>query len=116
MYHDDDELDRALLALPLEPLPDGLRASIMSAIAVVPRPILTVWETVGVGVILALATWLSLLFVTSGNGAGSWFAAALDLLGRFLVSPATLIWVAVGLGAALCLSLATIPRRAPAKS
>lgn len=115
MYHDDDELDRAIRALPLEPLPDGLRASILAAVSVVPRPILTLWETVGIGVILALATWLSLLFMNSRGGAGSWLATATDVLGRFLLSPATLVWIAVGLGSAVCLSLATIPRRATAK-
>ena len=115
MYHDDDELDRAIRALPLEPLPDGLRASILAAVAVVPRPVLTRLEIGGIGVILALATWLSLLFLSAGGGAGSWLAAATDSLGRFLVSPSTLIWVAVGIGSTLCLFFASIPRRAAAK-
>jgi hypothetical protein len=116
MYHHDDDLDRALLALPLEPLPEGLRTSILAAVSMVPRPMLTRWETAGIGVILALATWLSLLLVNGGVSAGPWLSSSAALLGRFVTSPTTLVWVAAGMAAALCLSLVSIPRRAPARS
>ena len=112
MHYDDDDLDRAILALPLQPAPEGLRASIMAAVTAVPSPILTRWETAGVGIILALATWLSLLFLSGSASAGPWLPAAAASLGRFLISPTTLEWVAVGLAAAVCLSLFNIPRRA----
>ena len=113
--YDDDDLDRALMALPLEPLPDGLRASILSAIRVAPGPILTRWETAGVGVILALATWLSILFMTGRVSAGTWVSSNLSALGYFLVNPTSLMWIAVGLAVALCLTLASIPRRQAAR-
>jgi hypothetical protein len=115
MYHTDDDLDQALLALPLEPLPDGLRASILASLTMAPGAVLTRWEVFGVGLILALATWLSLLLVGGGVNAGAWMASAVGALGNALTSPATLTWMAVGVGCALCLSLVSIPRRVTAR-
>jgi hypothetical protein len=114
MYH-DDEIDRAIQALPLEPLPDGLRASILAAVSMVPGPVLTRWETAGIGVILALATWLSLLLLNGGPEVGKWLTAEVGTLGRYLVSPPTLMWMGLGLACALCLSLFSIPRRTPVR-
>jgi len=110
-YDDDTALDRAILALPLEPVPEGLRAAILSAVAVRPAPILTRWEMLGVGIILALGTWLSLLLIASPVASGPWISAGLVALGRFITSPSTLTWLAVGMGAALCLTLGNIPTR-----
>ena len=44
MNMDDDELERALLGLPLEEPPDGLRASILLATAYRPAPAFSVAE------------------------------------------------------------------------
>jgi len=107
----DDDLDRALLSLPLEPLPDGLRASIMAAVSVAARPVLTMWEMLGVGVILALGTWLGLTFAGTGAKIGPWVAVSLEALGRYVAEPSTLMWVAAGIASALVLSLVSIPRR-----
>jgi|HubBroStandDraft_6_1064221.scaffolds.fasta_scaffold1859250_2 hypothetical protein len=119
MYHlDDDELDRALMALPLEPLPDGLRHSILAAVTIEHHPILTRWETVGLGLIMALGSWLSLLLVNgrTGAGAGSWMNAATASLVNFLTNPTSLVWLSVGVAAAICISFASIPRRVAAES
>jgi hypothetical protein len=113
MYH-DDELDRAIAALPLEPLPDGLRTSILAAVSMVPGPVLSRWETVGIGIILALITWLSLLFLNGGLGLGRWLTVEVETLSRALVSPTTLMWLAIGVACALCFTLVSIPRRTPA--
>ena len=114
MYDHDDDLDRALRALPLEPLPDGLRASIMAAVAAVPEPILTRVETFGVGLILALGTWLALLSAGSGWSVGKTVANVTSAFGHALVTPAALEWLGVGIACALCLSLVSLPRRATA--
>lgn len=110
-YYDDDELDRALFALPLEPLPDGLRSSILAAVSVVPVPILTGWEIGGIGAILALTTWLTILVLTGGSSIG----ASMGLLGGEMARVAsdwtTLAWFAVGASTALWLSLISVPRR-----
>jgi hypothetical protein len=111
MYHDDDELDRALFALPLEPLPDGLRASILAAVSVVPVPILTGWEIGGIGAILALATWLTILVLTGGSSIGASIGLAGGEMARVASNWTTLAWLAVGVSTALWLSLVSVPRR-----
>lgn len=107
----EDELDRALLELPLEPAPIGLRASIMAAVSVPVHPILTAWEMLGVGAILALGTWLALLFAGTGAKLTPLIGVPVDALGRLVAEPATLTWVAAGIASALMLSLVSIPRR-----
>jgi hypothetical protein len=110
MHEYDDDLDRALFALPLEPLPDGLRASILTGVAVGHRPIFTHWETIGLGIVVALGTWLALL-LRGDASAGTWLAAEFGTLAQFLVAPTTLTWAAAGLAVAVCVSLASMPRR-----
>jgi hypothetical protein len=110
-YHDDDELDRALLALPLEPLPDGLRASILAAVSVAPVPILTGWEIAGIGAIFALATWLTILVLTGGSSIGASIGQAGGDLARVASNWTALVWFAVGGSTALWLSLASFPQR-----
>ena len=116
MYDTDDDLDRAILALPLEPAPPGLRASILSAIATRPEPILTTWETVGVGIILALGAWLVLLLASSHVNSAAIVSSMLGIVARYLAGPSTLVWLAVGMGCALCLSLFSVPRRQTVRS
>jgi hypothetical protein len=113
MYH-DDELDSAIAELPLEPLPDGLRASILAAVSMVPGPVLSRWETAGIAVILALVTWLSLLLMNGGPSVGRWLTLEAETLGRSLVNPATLMWMAIGISCTLCFMLFSIPRRSSA--
>lgn len=111
MKNYDDELDRALFALPLEPLPDGLRASILAAVSVVPVPILTGWEIGGIGAILALATWLTILVLTGGSSIGATIGMAGGEMARVASNWTTLAWLAVGASTGLWLSLITVPRR-----
>jgi hypothetical protein len=113
-YH-DDELDRALFALPLEPLPDGLRASILAAVSVVPRPLLTRLEVVGVGAILALAAWLVILVLTGGSSIGASFGQVGADLAHVASNWTTLAWLATGAATAIWLSLVTFPKRLPVR-
>lgn len=116
MYQDDDELDRALFALPLEPLPAGLRASIMAAVTAAPGPVLSRWETVGIGAILALGAWLLLLFTHNDLSLGLAVGPLASDLGRALTMPDTLRWLGFGIAAALCITLVTVPRRIGARN
>jgi hypothetical protein len=110
-FHDDDELDRAILALPLEPAPPGLRASVLAMIAQAPGPVLTAWETAGIGVILALGTWLGLLLHSGAASASVWLSTSALALARSLLTPTTLTWLAAGIALTICVMLFSVPRR-----
>ena len=107
MYHNDDELDRALLALPLEPLPFGLRAAILSATsAAAPAPVLRPAEIGIVGFIIALVSWLCVLAGSGQIGLGAALASLGSTLNRAAVNPTVELWLAVGVSSALALTLA----------
>jgi len=104
-YDSDEELDRALFALPLEEPPADLRASILAA--TIYRPPMTVkpWEVWGGGALCALLTWVLLLILRGGAG------LAVNELSAYIASglaaiaqPQTLFWIAVGGGAAFWIS------------
>jgi hypothetical protein len=114
MINHDDELDRALFALPLEPLPEGLRQSILAAVAAVPGPMFRRWEVFGIGVILALTTWLCLITFTGGDHLRSLLAPADFEVARLASDPTTLMWLALGGSTAVWLSLVSLPQRARA--
>jgi hypothetical protein len=111
MMNHDDELDRAIFALPLEPLPEGLRSSIMAAVSAAPAPEFSRWDIGGIGVILALATWLCLIVFTGGDGLRATFATAGTALARVASDPTTLLWFALGASTAVWLSLVSFPSR-----
>jgi hypothetical protein len=101
MNHDNDfdDLDRALMALPLEEPPAGLRDSILAATIYAPPSVpalaLHTWEIVIVGTVLAIGSWLG--FLLAQNPALN--ARVASLIGGFLTAfadPATLIWLACG--------------------
>lgn len=105
-YESDDELDRALFALPLEEPPQDLRASILAA-TIYRQPataIVKPWEAWALGALCAVLTWL-LLLVTRGHSPviGS-IATYVDEAVLLFSQPQTLFWIAVGGGAALWLS------------
>lgn len=104
--YDEDALDRALFALPLEEPPADLRASILLATAYRPAPAFSVLELGVVGALGAVAAWLILLLVLGG---GSLFVSTLDTIASYALrafsNPATLAWVAAGGATALWLSL-----------
>jgi len=104
--YDEDALDRALFALPLEEPPAGLRASILLATAYRPAPAFSVIELGVLGALGAVAAWLVVLLVLGG---GSLFVNTLETIASFaertFSNPATLAWVAAGGATALWLSL-----------
>ena len=111
-YHDDDELDRALFALPLAPLPAGLRESILAAtLAPAAVPLFRPWEIGGIGVILGLVTWLCLLAARGQLGLGTLGLGTLVTsfgagLLRVTSDTTLLMWLGVGIASALALTMA----------
>jgi hypothetical protein len=103
-YESDDELDRALFALPLEEPPQDLRASILAA--TIYRQPLTVkpWEVWLLGALCAVLTWLLLLVARGQSPVVGSIATYVDEAVRLFSQPQTLFWIAVGGGAALWLS------------
>jgi hypothetical protein len=107
-YDNDDALDRALFALPLEEPPADLRASILTATVYRPAPLFKAWEIGLLGAVAALVTWLIALVVLSG---GTLFVHSLEAIGaeseKVLSNYSTLAWIAAGGGAAIWLSIFT---------
>jgi hypothetical protein len=107
-YEDDDALDAALFALPLEEPPADLRASILAATVYRPAPLFSFREILGLGTLAALVVWLIVAVVLGG---GTLFIHTLQdaqvLLGRALTSAATLAWIAAGGATAIWLSFFT---------
>lgn len=104
-YESDDELERALFALPLEEPPVDLRASILTAtIYRAPAPF-KAWEVWSLGAIVAVAVWLVGLIFAGGAGRAM---DTLTLMGgyiaAFMTQPVNLIWLALGGGTALWMS------------
>jgi hypothetical protein len=103
-----DELERAIMELPLEQPPDGLRASILLATAYRPAPAFSLHELAAIGTLGAVALWLIVLLVSGG---GSLFVHTLSAISsvvlRSLSNAAFVSWLAAGSAAALWLSLLT---------
>ena len=104
-YDNDEELDRALFALPLEEPPATLRASILSE-TIYRQPVaVKPWEVWILGVIAALIIWLCVL-VFRGE-AGQTLVAAENAVHSGLITlaqPSVLVWIAVGGAAAMWFS------------
>ncbi len=107
-YDNDDALDRALFALPLEEPPADLRAAILTATVYRPAPLFKPWEIALLGAIAAVATWLIAIVVLSG---GQLFVHSIEAIGssvgEALSNYTTLAWIAAGGGAAIWLSIFT---------
>jgi hypothetical protein len=103
---DDRELERAILGLPLEEPPEGLRASILLATAYRPAPVFSVAELALLGSLVAIGLWLISLVVLGG---GSLFVHTLATIGaalsRALSNGAILAWLAAGGATALWLTV-----------
>ncbi len=103
-----DELERAILKLPLEEPPEGLRASILLATAYRPAPAFSFVELATLGALGAVGLWLVVQLVLGG---GSLFVQTLGTIGsvlsRTLSNGAVLAWVAAGGATALWLTLFT---------
>jgi hypothetical protein len=74
----DDELERALFALPLEEPPAGLRDRILAATVARPRLTFRAWEIWLIGTLVALMVWLTVLVATSAPDVGGVISAALN--------------------------------------
>jgi hypothetical protein len=112
MMYDDDALDRALAALPLEEPPADLHARIMAATvdapAALPAP---GWELWLVAVLSGLAAWLAWLFVTTPHAVDR-LTFAIDRLveAGAIGSASTVLWVAVGVSAAWWVTQISVPQ------
>ncbi|HEY0393661.1 MAG TPA: hypothetical protein VGD01_04120 [Candidatus Elarobacter sp.] len=113
MSNHDDDLDRALAALPLEEPPAGLHARIMAATVYRPAPAFTGWEVWLVGTLVAVAAWLCWLLVSAPNATEritTTVVSAFETSG--LASQYTVLWLAVGVSAAWWISQLTVPTAA----
>ena len=116
MNYDDDTLDRALAALPLEEPPADLHARIMAATVYRPEPVVRGWEVWLIGTLIALATWLAWLVASAPYAAARLTEAAARVVENTgLTSDYTMLWLAVGASAAWWISQLTFPAR-PARS
>jgi hypothetical protein len=106
--HENDALDQAILGLPLEEPPAGLRASLLLATAYRPAPAFSFLDLAGLGALGAVALWLVVLLVMGGS---SLFAETLGAIGTALTrafsNAPTVAWLAAGGATALWLSLFT---------
>jgi hypothetical protein len=104
-YDSDDELERALFAMPLEEPPAELRASILAGtIYRAPAPF-KAWEVWTLGAIVGLAVWLVWLIVAGGAD------SAMETIGiiggyitAFFTQPLNLVWLTLGGATALWMS------------
>ena len=108
MYRDDDALDRALFALPLEEPPADLRASILTSTVYRPAPVFSFWEITGLGVVAAVVVWLLALIAMGG---GSLFVHTVETIvatvARPLSNVTTLAWLGAGAATAFWLTFFT---------
>ena len=109
---DDDALDRALAALPLEEPPASLHARIMTATVFRPRPAVQQWEVWLLATLSAVAVWLS-WFVLSTPRIAERLTERISSLVESggLTSINTLLWLALGISAAWWLSQLSVPNR-----
>ncbi len=108
MNFDDDALDRALFALPLEEPPIDLRASILAATVYRPAPMFSFYELLALG---AIAVLLVSLVTLVAMGGGTLFVHSLQAIAgvseRVLFNASTLAWIAAGGATAVWLSIFT---------
>jgi len=103
----DDELERALFALPLEEPPADLRRRILGATVYRPHLTFKVWEVWALGTAVALMVWLTILVMTGvPNAAGRIAFAASNLfvtLGSG-ISMSAWLWLALGISSTIWIS------------
>lgn len=109
MKFDDDALDRALFALPLEEPPMDLRASILRATIYAPAPVFKTWELAVLGAVAAVMVWFLALIVMGG---ATLFLDSVQIIGTMVMraipqNGATIAWLAAGGAAAIWLSIFT---------
>ena len=110
----DDDLDRALFALPLEEPPADLHAKIMSATLLRTAPTFAPWELVllAVAIVLTVAatTWMFTSSPGSVHRLGAAIVGGMHEIGLF--SRATYVWLAIGVSSVWWISsLNFMPRQ-----
>lgn len=102
----DDELERALAALPLEEPPADLHDRILSATILAPPTTVRWWEVWLLGTFLAVVVWLTFTAFTTTPDAGTRLTALfIDALrSGGLLSVWTYLWLAVGISSAWAIS------------
>jgi hypothetical protein len=108
----DDELDRALFALPLEEPPVDLRARILAATVERPRLTFRAWEIWLIGTILAFMVWLAFLVATSSPNVGGTISRAIsDGIDEAtaLVPVSALLWTGLGISFVVWISQLSLP-------
>jgi len=109
----DDELERAIFALPLEEPPVDLRAHILAATIARPQPTFRAWEIWLFGTLVAFTVWLMVLVGTSAPDVGGTISRTVnDGVDRFaqLISVNTLVWTALGLSFVIWISQLSLPQ------
>ncbi|HTZ56075.1 MAG TPA: hypothetical protein VMB20_13520 [Candidatus Acidoferrum sp.] len=113
-FKDDDALDAALFALPLEEPPTDLRAAILSATIYRPAPLFSLREVITVGALCAVIVWLVAAVI---GGGASLFVHSLQAMGATTLRASgnvTLLgWIAAGAATAIWLSIFTGFQRRP---
>jgi hypothetical protein len=109
----EDELERALFALPLEAPPADLRARILAATIARPRLTFRAWEVWLVGTLFAFMVWLTFLVGTSvpdvGAAISGAVSAGVDRLADTL-SVNALLWMALGVSFVVWISQLSFPQ------
>jgi hypothetical protein len=94
----DDDLDRALFALPLEEPPGDLHQRILAATVLRPAPVFAVWERwlLALAILLTAAVTVWMFGSTPGSlhRLGGEVVSGMRALGLF--NRATYVWLAVG--------------------
>jgi len=102
----NDDLDRALGALPLEEPPAGLHARIMAATVLRAPAAFRPWELWLLAGVVVLTVWLTYLMLASSPDAATRVAdfAAATMRGAGLFSVRTYLWLAIGISSAIWIS------------
>jgi hypothetical protein len=108
----DDELERALFALPLEEPPVDLRARILAATVDRPRPAFRGWEIWLLGTAVAFMVWLMFMVGTSVPDIGATISRAIsDGIDRVApaISVSCLMWTVLGMSFVVWISQLSLP-------
>jgi hypothetical protein len=108
----DDQIERALFALPLEEPPADLHARIMAATIHRPRQIFRAWEVWVIGTLVAVMVWLAYLVFS--------LPQATDRLGRAIgglvnafglqLGSGLALWILLGISTAVWISFISLPQ------
>jgi len=113
MMMDDDDLDRALAALPLDEPPADLQQRILARTVYAPQPAFRGWELWAVGTLIAIATWLCWLIASTPHVVTRTVTSVGHLLAvSGLDSTTTVLWLAAGVSTTWWLMQLSVPAQA----